>query len=157
ADRDVFYLQNHIVRLQSGGGGRSVRKHLLDQGPLDAVETELERVVGLEGENELHAEVAALDRPLLKELVHDALDEVGRDAEGDAAVGPVVRGDGGVDADAFAIRVDERSAGGAGIDGGIGLKKFFDANGVAQRHLAAIAGADDAVADRLVESKRTAD
>ena len=68
-----------------------------------------------------------------------------------------MRGDGGVDADDVAVHIDERSAAGTGIDGGVRLEEFLDADGVAQRDLAAVAGADDAVGDRLVQAKRAAD
>ena len=68
-----------------------------------------------------------------------------------------MRGDGGVQADHLAVEVDERTAAGAGIDGRVGLQKILDANGPAQADLAALAGADDAVRDRLVQAKGTAE
>ena len=69
---------------------------------------------------------------------------------------PLVRGDGGVDADDFAVHVDEWAAAGAGIDGGVGLQEVLDADGVAQADLAAIAGTDDAVRHGLGQAERTA-
>ena len=68
-----------------------------------------------------------------------------------------MRGDGRVDADDLAVQVDEWSAARAGVDGGVGLEKVLDADGGSQTNLAALAGADDAVRDRLIEPKRAAD
>src|SRR5207253_10138806 len=57
----------------------------------------------------------------------------------------------------LAVQVDEWSAARAGVDGGVGLEKVLDADSGSEADLAALAGADDAVRDRLIESKRTAD
>src|SRR5439155_15154953 len=110
----------------------------------------------LEGRRHLQAEVAARHAPLVHELPHHALDQVDWDAEGHPAVAARGGGDGGVDADDLAVEVDEGSAAGAGVDGGVGLEEVLDADGVPERDLAAIASADDAVRYRLIEPERTA-
>ena len=104
----------------------------------------------------MHAQVASADAALLQKLSGHALDEVDRNTEGHAAVAATVRGDGGVDADDFAVHVDERPAAGAGIDGRVGLQEILDPDGAPEADLAALAGADDAVRHGLVQAKRAA-
>src|SRR5207249_224157 len=86
---------------------------------------------------------------LLDELIHHAFDEIRRNAEGDAAVAAIVGSDGGVDADDFAVHVNEWSTAGTGVDGSVRLQEFLDADGITERHLAAIASADDAEVTRF--------
>ena len=71
---------------------------------------------------ELDADGAANDlmfRP--DEHVVDIGDDVGRHGEADALGAHGLGVDGGVHADDLAVHVDERAAGVAGIDGGVGL------------------------------------
>src|SRR5438105_6999921 len=157
ANRLRIDLEYHVAGLQSGIGCRRALVNRFYQGALDAVEAQLQGVGRLKRLGELHAQVAAAHDAFFQELGGDALDHVDGNAEGDAAVAARVRGDGCVDADDLAVQVDKRSAARAGVDGGVGLKKVLDADGGSQADLAALAGADDAVRDRLIESKRTAD
>src|SRR5262249_53114555 len=77
--------------------------------------------------------------------------------ESNTAVAAVVGSNGGIDADDLAVQIDQRTAAGAGVDGGVGLEELLDSYGVPEADLAAVTSADDAVADRLIEAKRAAD
>ena len=66
-----------------------------------------------------------LTEPYLIELVHDAVSHVDRDSEADADVAAAAREDGGVDADQLASQIDERAAGVARIDRGVGLDEIL--------------------------------
>jgi hypothetical protein len=113
---------------------------------------------------------------VLHELLGDVAGGVDRDGEADADVatfgrGPLgQRGDGGVDADDLAVRVDQRPARVAGVDGRVGLDGVDDRGlarllAAAERRLLLVAlqsdgpveGADDAGTHRAVEPERAAD
>ena len=109
--------------------------------------------IGLEAD----ADAAADDLVLgADELVVDVDDGVGRHGEADAFVAGRLRVDGGVDADDFAGHIDERAAGVAGIDGGIGLEEVLELAGSAGLDGAVLAG-DDAGGDGFGEAERLAD
>ena len=63
---------------------------------------------------------------MLEDLIHHAAHHVHRDREADAVGAEVLREHGGVDADQLAVRVDQRAAGIAEIDGGIGLDEILE-------------------------------
>src|SRR5205807_651700 len=104
---------------------------------------------------QLQSEITPRDAAFLQQLAHHTFHEIHRNAKGDAAVVAVVGGNGGVDADDFAVEINERTAARTGIDGSIGLQKIFDANGTAEANLPALARANDAVRHRLIESEGT--
>ena len=60
-------------------------------------------------------------RPLLSQLREQLLGEVDRDGEADADVAAAAAEDRGIDADHLAAEVEQRTAGVARIDGGVGL------------------------------------
>ena len=106
------------------------------------------------------AEVGVLDDLAGDQVVGDGLDGVGRDGEADAGVGAAavlaVDCDLHVRADDLAARVDQRAAGVAVVDRGIGLDRVRDR--VAVRRLdVAVDGADDAGRDALGVAERAAD
>src|SRR6266850_2986044 len=82
----------------------------------------------------LHAEVRAVDTAVGNQIVGDAFRSVDGDGEADAGSGSAERVDGGIDADHFTVRVDERAAGIAAIDGRVGLDGFVDEGGLAGLH-----------------------
>ena len=92
--------------------------------------------------------------PLLDQALHDGLGHVDGDGEADAHVAAGAAGDGGVDADDLAVRVDQRAAAVAGVDGGVGLDEVLV---VGDADVGAALGADDAGGDGLVEAERIAD
>ena len=77
---------------------------------------------------------------------------VAGDGEADALVAAVVAGDGDVDAHDAAMLVEERAAGIAGVDGGVGLEQFDHVEHAEKTAL----GADHALGHRLPQSKRAA-
>ena len=74
---------------------------------------------------DIDAEDAALDLAVLDQLVHDALDHVDRNGEADADIAAAARQNRGVDADQFAAQIDQRAAGIARIDRGVGLDEIL--------------------------------
>src|SRR5271157_2595115 len=81
----------------------------------------------------------------------------GVDGDGEAYAGALsdAGGDHGVDADDLAVPVEQRAAGVAGVDGGVGLNGFFDDQAVWLLHLAD--GTDDAAREGSGEAERIAD
>ncbi len=111
---------------------------------------------------ELNADGAANDLMFgPDEHVVDIGDDVGRHGEADALRAHGLGIDSGVHADDLAGHVDERAAGVAGVDGGIGLDEALelrlrDAVGAGFID-AAVFGGDDAGGDRLRQRERAAD
>ena len=97
------------------------------------------------------AQVAALDRPGVDDLVDRVGDDVDGDREGDPLEAAVARGDGRVDADDVAAEVDERPARVARVHRSVGLDVVGDRVGAARE--AAQAG-DDAARDGVREVLR---
>ena len=71
---------------------------------------------------------------------------------------PVVAGNGRVDADHFAVEIDQGAAAVAGIDGRVGLQEILkdDRVGVAQGELASPFGADDSKRDGMAQPEGAA-
>ena len=88
-------------------------------------------------------------RPYCTRSLSTALGGVDGDGETHAGVAAAGRGDHGVDADDLAVGVEQRAAGVAGIDGGVGLDGLVDVGSVGLLHLAD--GADDAARHGSVE------
>ena len=86
------------------------------------------------------------------EVVIDLDDGVGRHGEADALVAGRLGVDGGVDADDFAVHVEQRAAGVAGIDGGVGLDEVLEL-AACSRLDGAVLGGDDAGGDGLREGE----
>ena len=102
------------------------------------------------------AEVGVLDLAARDQRVGDRANRVRRDREPDADVGAGVAGDLRVDADHLAGRVEERAAGVAVVDRGVGLDRVVDRELVQRLHLA-VECADDAARHGLLEAERAAD
>ena len=65
------------------------------------------------------------------QVVGDTFCSIDRDGESDARGGSRRSIDRGIDANDFAVRVDQRAAGIAAVDGGIGLNGFIDEGSLA--------------------------
>src|SRR5258706_14873192 len=125
ADDLAVDLDDDVVLLDAAGlGGGRVG--------LDAVHADADRIVDtgraavLIGDGaDHHAHVAVDDLAAFLEVV-DGVDDLGGDGHGEAdAVGALLReDDGGVDADHFAVQVEERAAAVAGINLGGGLNEI---------------------------------
>ena len=92
---------------------------------------------------------------MLQDLLHDAAHEIDGNRKTDpfgSAGGAVQHG--GVDADQVALRVDERAAGIAEIDGGIGLNEILESR---ESELTAARGAHDALRHGLADAVGIAD
>src|SRR6266404_3873833 len=74
----------------------------------------------------LHAKESAMNAAVGDEVVGDTFRGVNGDGEADACSRSGGRIDRGVDSDHFAVRVDERAAGVAAIDGRVGLDSLVD-------------------------------
>ena len=122
---------DHVARLQAARHAPGCRLHLDDahgrllrQARLDA--QPLRQVHLVAGDAEARAAHAAV----LQHLGQHVLRRVGGDREADALR---AHDDGGVDADHLAARVDQRPAGVAGVERGIGLDHVVDQAAVLAR------------------------
>src|SRR6266852_486549 len=97
-----------------------------------------------------------MDAAVGHEIVRDAFGAIDGNGEADAGGGATRRVNRGVDADDFAVRIDERPSGIAAIDGGVGLNGFVDESGLAGLHGSAD-GADYAGGQRALKSEGIAD
>ncbi len=104
----------------------------------------------------LDAKKGAVDAAIGHEIVCDSFGRVDGNGETDACGGASGRVDRGIDADSFAMTVDERAAGIAAVDRGVGLDGFINEGALAGLDRAAD-GADDAGRERALESERIAD
>src|SRR5258708_33174762 len=76
----------------------------------------------------------------------DGLGLVGGDGEADSLEAAAARGNGGVDADDFAVNIHKRSAAVAGVDGSIDLNKVFvPLAALDDSDVGAVQGGDDSV------------
>ena len=101
------------------------------------------------------SEPAAHHVAVRQDLLHHAAHQIDRNREADAlgpAVGAVQHR--GVDADQIAVRIDQRAAGIAEIDGGIGLDEILEGR---EPELAAAGGAHDALRHGLAQTVGIAD
>ena len=90
------------------------------------------------------------------EIVGNVLCGVDGNGEADAGGGAAGRIDRGVDANDFPVRIDERPAGIAAVDGGVGLNGFVNESGLAGLD-GAPERADDARSERGLEAEGIAD
>src|SRR6202040_2385034 len=94
-----------------------------------------------------------MDAAVGHEVVRNALGAVDGNGEADACGGAARRVNRGVDADDFAVRIDERAAGIAAVDGGVSLNGFINESGLTGLH-GASEGADNAGGERGLEAER---
>ena len=98
---------------------------------------------------------AAYHVAVRQDLLHDAAHQIDGNGKADAFGSPVgAVQHGGIDADQIAVGVDERAAGIAEIDGGIGLDEILEGG---EAKLAAAGGADDALRHGLAQAVGIAD
>src|SRR5271167_3447396 len=124
-----------------------------DQSPLDARRAEGPREIGGEILNR-HADPPTPDLAVAEQLIHHIACHVDRDSEADADIAAAWRQDRGVDADQPTLQIDERAAGVAWVDRGVGLNKIliaFDTEPTAAER------ADDPRGYGLAETERVAD
>src|SRR3954470_22188862 len=143
-DRLAGHGRDHVAGLQAGARRRAA---LDERGHLRA---RARAVLGR------HAEEGVVDLAALQQLGDHVLDGVRRDGEADADVARLAAGGRGagrldlrVDADHLAGAVEQRAAGVAGIDRGVGLDDVVDRVAVGRADLA-LEGRDDACGERAV-------
>ena len=90
-----------------------------------------------------YADGAALGATVLNDAVVDLHHLIGGEGEADALIAAGLGGNGGVDADDFAVNVDEGAAGVAGVDGGVRLDEALELLGAGE----VTAGGDGPIAD----------
>ncbi len=140
----------HVAALQSGTACGRVRRDLADD--------RARRVGQVEEAGVLRRHVVHADAEVA--VMHGAGldDRLGRGAgdlrgNGESCTGEraVAGNDERVDADQFAVRVDQRSAGVAGVDGGVGLDEVARFARVVAVRVGPVERADDAARDRELE------
>src|SRR5690606_887650 len=143
---------DHVARQQAGLLGGFARLDRLDE--LTAVGGQAERPGQvLVHRLDAHTEVAAQDLLAGDKLLDDRLGGLGRDCETDADAAARGREDRVVDPDHVALHVEQRTAGVAAIDAGVGL----DVAVVGARSGGAVHGRDDAAGDGAAKAERVAD
>src|SRR5829696_8031715 len=144
AHRLVAGLDDAVARAHAGALGRAAGDDVLHG----------RAAVGRERARD--AEVGALDVLALDERRDDLLDLVDRHGEADAGVAAALTGDLRVHADHAALAVEQRAAGVARVDRGVGLHGVGDREAVGRLDRAP-ERRDDAARDRALEPERAAD
>ncbi|CDN45284.1 hypothetical protein BN871_HA_00060 [Paenibacillus sp. P22] len=166
-DRDQIFLRfvlrsvhagDDVILLQARLVGRSIERRFPDDGAFRAAEAELLLHL-VRDVSQRRADERAWSRALAGlQLIHDFLDRARRNREADALR---VRADGGIDADDFAVHVDQRTAGVAGVDGGVRLQQMLvvpsGAAGFRSDLDRTLAGAEHAYRNGMIEAVRVAD
>ena len=98
---------------------------------------------------------AAADAAVLDDVVHHVPGKVARHGKPDPLIATRLAVDGGIDPDQLAARVDQRAAGVAWIDRGVGLDEVFVVGD--SPFEAPVGGADDAERHGLIELEGIAD
>src|SRR4051794_19237225 len=147
---DVAALDAGLVSRAAGRDG--LHEHAVIDGEVQVAER------GVDRQRALDPEEAAVDLAGLLELGQQALRGVDRDREADAdvAAAAAARLDLRVDADDAAGRVEQRTAGVAGVDRRVGLDDAVDLEAV-RRLDRALGGRHDARRERALETERVAD
>src|SRR5918992_3044377 len=145
AHRRAVDLDDPVAGAQPAAVRGTVRNDVADRGAA------LRRVAHAD------AQIRALDLVAALERGHDALDLVDRHREADARVVVAALGaDLRVDADHAALAVEQRAAGVAGVDRGVGLDRARDREAVGRGDRAA-ERRHDAAGDAALEPERAAD
>ena len=151
----VAHVGLFIAAVQAGPFRRAAGDHFLDQDAGIDCQADLRRQIRPNGIRN-DTQRGPLDAPVAGEISQHRFGRVDGDGKADAgALLRAVGGDHGVDADDLAARVEQRTAGVAGVDSRVGLDSVFD-----QRALRAsdrADGADDAPRHGAAEAEGIAD
>ncbi len=153
-DDGAVDADDHVAGLDAGARGRAGGCDIRHQGAARALEAE---TVGNLRRHLL--QLGAEPRPFDRGAAalgggHHHAHHIGGDGKADALRAAGARIDRGVDADQPAVEVDQRAAGIAGIDGGVGLDEELI---IADADLGARQRRDDAVRHGLADAERIAD
>src|SRR3954453_4634246 len=155
-ERVAVELGDGVAAPDAGLRGRAAGRHGLDEGAVPHRQVEVvERAVDPERR---HAEEAAVDAAVALEVGQEPAGGVDRDGEADADVAVTAAAglDLRVDPDHAAGGVEQRAAGVARVDRGVGLDDAVDLEAV-RRLDRALRGGDDARRERALEAERVAD
>jgi len=135
-----------VALLESAAAGGRIGRYLGNNRAGGVVEVE---EVGVLGRYVVHAdaEIAMLDLAVLDQLLGGGADDLRGNRKSCAGERSAVGDDEGVDADQFAMRVDQCAAGVAGIDGRVGLDEITRLARVVGVGVGAVKRADDAARD----------
>ena len=141
------HFQDHVTGTQTGAVSGAADRHITDQRPGRTWQAER---IGqcLRDFLHRHADAAARHGTLVLQLGLDAHRDINRDRKGQALIAAVAAVDAGIDADHFALQIEQRATGIARIDRHIGLQ---EGNVIGARQHPAL-GADDADRDRVAET-----
>src|SRR5690606_6220720 len=124
-DGATIDTDDDITSQQSGFIGTGTGLHFgNDYAALVAIDIQRSRKIRHQILNH-HAELAALDLTVFQNLIDTVPDHTRRDRKTDTDIAAAGRDDRRVDADQLAAQIDQRTAGVAGVDGGIGLNEIL--------------------------------
>ena len=157
SDGDLAHacFRDTIATLNAGSCGRSALRCSLHEQTLFHGQIQRFAQPAADGQR-FHAEKGAVHAAVGHEIVGNVLCGVDGNGEADAGGGAAGGVNRGVDANDFAVRIDERAAGIAAVDGGVGLDGFVNESGLAGLH-GASDGADYAGGERGLEAERITD
>src|SRR5205823_4958584 len=112
----MIHFEYHVVLLQTCLRRWSAGIYSLHPRPLYTIQSESQCIGRLERLHQLHSQVAATHASMFEQLLHDPLDQVGRNAERYTTAVAVVGGNCSVDADDLSPQIDQRSPTRAGVD-----------------------------------------
>src|SRR6266545_775547 len=124
-DGDVVHSHDRIARLDARPVRRLARLDRLNESSVERLQPERRRLVAVDV-LDVDPEETARDLPFLPQLRKNALQRVDGHRETDVLSRTEHRG---VDPDDFAVDVDERAAGVAGVDGSVGLDEILERTG----------------------------
>src|SRR5262245_31758389 len=116
-------IHDHVLRLEAGVGSRRLGLNIGHQRSLVVGQLKLRSQRGIDLLN-ADAQVGAVDFAVLRKLRADPLGEINRDREADALESAARRSDGRVDADYFALQIDQRPTAITRIDGRVSLNEL---------------------------------
>src|SRR5271165_351294 len=129
-------LRGAIAPANAGLGRRPVRGHGFYQQAVLHRQIESAREIPAHWKR-FHSQKRGVHAAIGHQVVGDVFRGVDGNGEADARGGAAGRVNRGVDADDFAMRIDERAAGISAVDGRVGLDGFVDESGLAGLHRAA--------------------
>lgn len=143
-------LRDDVALVQTTFAGGGVGSDLRDDGTGCFLQIE-EVSVGWCDIVEADAEIAVIDLAVLHQLLGSGTHDLRGDGEASASEGAAVGDDEGVDSHELTVRVDERSAGVAGVDGSVGLDEAAGLAGIIRVRIGTVDGTDDAAGDGELE------
>ena len=139
---------------QAGAVGGATGDGLNDEETVVGCEAEFVGQFGIDGDG-ANAEGGTAHASQGDEIVDDGFSGIDGDGESDAGALADAGGDHRINADDFAVEVEERASRITGVDGGVGLNGVFDDHAVGLLHLAD--GTDDAAGEGSGEPEGIAD